>query len=49
VVNLLTLLTTAAKDGAPVSLNLDFADEIINATAVTHAGQRRDPSAGGAK
>ena len=49
VVNLLTLLTTAAKDGAPVSLNLDFADEIINAAAVTHAGQRRDPSAGGAK
>ena len=49
VVNLLTLLTTAAKDGAPVSLNLDFADEIINASAVTHAGQRRDPSAGGAK
>jgi NAD(P) transhydrogenase subunit alpha len=49
VVNLLTLLTTAAKDGAPVALNLDFADEIINASAVTHAGQRRDPSAGGAK
>jgi NAD(P) transhydrogenase subunit alpha len=49
VVNLLTLLTTAAKDGAPVSLNLDFADEIINASAVTHAGQRRDPSAVGAK
>ena len=49
VVNLLTLLTTAAKDGAPVALNLDFTDEIINASAVTHAGQRRDPSAGGAK
>ncbi len=49
VVNLLTLLTNAAKDGAPVALNLDFADEIINASAVTHAGQRRDPSAGGAK
>jgi NAD(P) transhydrogenase subunit alpha len=49
VVNLLTLLTTAAKDGAPVALNLDFADEIINASAVTHAGQRRDPSVGGAK
>jgi NAD(P) transhydrogenase subunit alpha len=49
VVNLLTLLTTPAKDGAPVALNLDFADEIINAAAVTHAGQRRDPSAGGAK
>ncbi|CAN2178681.1 PntA NAD/NADP transhydrogenase alpha subunit [Candidatus Nanopelagicaceae bacterium] len=49
VVNLLTLLTTPAKEGAPVALNLDFADEIINAAAVTHAGQRRDPSAGGAK
>jgi H+-translocating NAD(P) transhydrogenase subunit alpha len=49
VVNLLTLLTTPAKDGAPLALNLDFADEIINAAAVTHAGQRRDPSAGGAK
>ena len=49
VVNLLTLLTTPAKDGAPVALNLDFADEIINASAVTHGGQRRDPSAGGAK
>ena len=49
VVNLLTLMTTATKDGAPVALNLDFADEIINASAVTHGGQRRDPSAGGAK
>ena len=49
VVNLLTLMTTATKDGAPVSLNLDFSDEIINASAVTHGGQRRDPSAGGAK
>jgi NAD(P) transhydrogenase subunit alpha len=49
VVNLLTLMTTATKDGSPVALNLDFADEIINASAVTHGGQRRDPSAGGAK
>ncbi len=49
VVNLLTLMTTATKDDAPVALNLDFADEIINASAVTHGGQRRDPSAGGAK
>ena len=49
VVNLLTLMTTATKDGAPVALNLDFADEIISASAVTHGGQRRDPSAGGAK
>jgi NAD(P) transhydrogenase subunit alpha len=49
VVNLLTLMTTGTKDGAPVALNLDFADEIISASAVTHGGQRRDPSAGGAK
>ena len=49
VVNLLTLMTTGTKDDAPVALNLDFADEIINASAVTHGGQRRDPSAGGAK
>jgi NAD(P) transhydrogenase subunit alpha len=49
VVNLLTLMTTATKDGAPVALNLDFADEIINASAVTHGGVRRDPSAGGTK
>ncbi len=49
VVNLLTLMTTATKDDVPVALNLDFADEIINASAVTHGGQRRDPSAGGAK
>lgn len=49
VVNLLTLMTTGTKDGAPVALNLDFADEIINASAVTHGGQRRDPSAGGDK
>jgi NAD(P) transhydrogenase subunit alpha len=49
VVNLLTLMTTGTKDGAPVALNLDFSDEIINASAVTHGGQRRDPSAGGAK
>jgi NAD(P) transhydrogenase subunit alpha len=49
VVNLLTLMTTPSKDGAPVALNLDFADEIINASALTHGGQRRDPSVGGAK
>jgi NAD(P) transhydrogenase subunit alpha len=49
VVNLLTLMTNASKDDAPVSLNLDFSDEIINGAAVTHAGARRDPSAGGNK
>ena len=42
-------ILVGTKDGAPVALNLDFADEIINASAVTHGGQRRDPSAGGAK
>jgi H+-translocating NAD(P) transhydrogenase subunit alpha len=49
VVNLLTLMTTPSKDGSPVALNLDFEDEIINASAVTHGGARRDPSAGGTK
>jgi NAD(P) transhydrogenase subunit alpha len=50
VVNLLTLFTTPAKDGSPVAFNLDFDDEIINGSAVTHAGQRRNATpAGGAK
>ena len=49
VVNLLTLMTTGSKDDVPVAVSLDLADEIINAAAVTHGGQRRDPSAGGAK
>ena len=49
VVNLLTLMTTPSKDGSPVALNLYFEDEIINASAVTHGGARRDPSAGGTK
>lgn len=41
VVNLLSLFTVAAKDDAPVSFNLDFEDEIINGSAVTHNGSRR--------
>jgi NAD(P) transhydrogenase subunit alpha len=49
VVNLLTLMTTPSQDETPVALNLDFADEIINASAVTHGGVRRDPNAEGAK
>lgn len=50
VVNLLSLFTTPAKDGSPVAFNLDFDDEIINGSAVTHAGQRRNAApAGGAK
>ena len=47
VVNLLTLLTKAGADGAPVSFDLNFEDEIINGAAVTHAGARRN--SGGAK
>ena len=47
VVNLLTLFTKAGADGAPVSFDLNFEDEIINGAAVTHAGARRN--SGGAK
>ena len=46
VVNLLTLLTKPAAEGTSLSLNLDFEDEIINGSAVTHAGAKRN---GGAK
>jgi NAD(P) transhydrogenase subunit alpha len=46
VVNLLTLLTKPAAEGSALALNLDFDDEIINGSAVTHAGAKRD---GGAK
>ena len=46
VVNLLTLLTKPAGEGSALSLNLDFEDEIINGSAVTHAGAKRN---GGAK
>ena len=47
VVNLLSLFTKAGADGAPVSFDLNFEDEIINGAAVTHAGARRN--SGGAK
>ena len=47
VVNLLTLFTKAGADGAPVSFDLNFEDEIINGAAVTHAGARRN--SGGSK
>ena len=43
VVNLLTLMTTPSKDGAPVSLNIDFTDEIIDKSALTHAGSKHTP------
>jgi NAD(P) transhydrogenase subunit alpha len=46
VVNLLTLLTKPAGEGSALALNLDFEDEIINGSAVTHAGAKRN---GGAK
>jgi NAD(P) transhydrogenase subunit alpha len=43
VVNLLTLMTTAAKDGEKVALNIDFTDEIIDKSALTHAGAKHTP------
>jgi NAD(P) transhydrogenase subunit alpha len=43
VVNLLTLMTTPSKDGAPVALNIDFSDEIIDKSAVCHAGAKHTP------
>jgi len=46
VVNLLTLLTVAPTEGTQAALNLNFEDEIIDGSAVTHAGSRRG---GGAK
>ena len=46
VVNLLTLLTVPPAEGMQAALNLNFEDEIIDGSAVTHAGSRRG---GGAK
>jgi NAD(P) transhydrogenase subunit alpha len=46
VVNLLTLLTVPPAEGVQAALNLNFEDEIIDVSAVTHAGSRRG---GGAK
>jgi NAD(P) transhydrogenase subunit alpha len=45
VVNLLTLMTSAAKDGEKVALNIDFTDEIIDKAALTHAGTKHTPGA----
>jgi NAD(P) transhydrogenase subunit alpha len=45
VVNLLTLMTTAAKAGEKVALNIDFTDEIIDKSALTHAGAKHTPGA----
>jgi H+-translocating NAD(P) transhydrogenase subunit alpha len=52
VVNLLTLMTKPAAEGQTVSLNIDFNDEIIDKSALTHAGARHTPTEevkGGAK
>lgn len=40
--NLLTLLTVPAKDDQKVSLNINFEDEIVTASALTHEGSRRN-------
>lgn len=45
VVNLLTLMTTPSKDGAPVAVNIDFTDEIIDKSALSHAGAKHVPGA----
>ncbi len=44
VVNLLTLMTKPATDGEAVSINIDFNDEIIDKSALTHAGARHTPT-----
>ncbi len=41
VVNLLTLLTKPASEGVATSFNINFEDEIIDGSAVTHAGVDR--------
>jgi NAD(P) transhydrogenase subunit alpha len=41
VVNLLTLMTKPASEGVEVALDLNFDDEIIDGSAVTHAGVDR--------
>ncbi len=41
VVNLLTLMTKPASEGVEVALDLNFEDEIIDGSAVTHAGVDR--------
>jgi NAD(P) transhydrogenase subunit alpha len=40
--NLLTLITKPEKDGEKVGLNIDFEDEIVAASALTHNGSRRN-------
>ena len=43
VVNLLSLMVVPAKDEKPLALKIDFDDEIIDKSAVTHAGARHTP------
>ena len=38
-------MTIASKDGAPVALNIDFTDEIIDKATLTHAGSKHTPGA----
>lgn len=45
VVNLLTLITKPAADGNPVSLNIDFEDEIVKASVLAHDGVKQGASA----
>jgi NAD(P) transhydrogenase subunit alpha len=40
--NLLTLITNPAKDEEKVALNINFEDEIVTASALTHNGSRRN-------
>jgi NAD(P) transhydrogenase subunit alpha len=40
--NLLTLITVPAKDEEKVALNINFEDEIVTASALTHNGSRRN-------
>lgn len=40
--NLLTLITVPAKDDTKVVLNINFEDEIVAASALTHNGSRRN-------
>ena len=40
--NLLTLITVPVKDDAAMALNIDFEDEIVNASALAHNGSRRN-------
>jgi NAD(P) transhydrogenase subunit alpha len=38
-------MTTPSKDGSSIALNIDFTDEIIDKSAVTHAGSKHTPGA----